>query len=158
MTIPAAKATGTYYILAKADGANVLVEKNEANNVSARILRVGPDLVAAARGISGTPKVDATISVQDLTSNPSAATTPQSTTGYYLSTDNHLDAGDILIGRRTVPALAAGGSTLASAQAVIPGGTVPGAYYILAVADYPKVIVESNESNNANGLPITVVP
>jgi subtilase family serine protease len=57
-----------------------------------------------------------------------------------------------------VPALAAGGSSLASAQAVILAGTVPGAYYILAVADYPKVIVESNESNNANGFPITVVP
>ena len=96
--------------------------------------------------------------MQDLTSDPSAVATPQSTTGYYLSTDNHLDAGDILIGRRTVPALAAGGSSLASAPAIIPVGTVPGAYYILAVADYPKVIVESNESNNANGFPITVVP
>jgi uncharacterized delta-60 repeat protein len=157
VTIPAATATGTYYILAKADGANVLAEKNETNNVSARILRVGPDLVAAVRGIAGTPTVGATISVQDLTSDPSAVATPQSTTGYYLSTDNHLDAGDILIGHRMVPALAGGGSSLASAQAVIPAGTVPGAYYILAVADYPKVIVESNESNNANGFPITVV-
>jgi trimeric autotransporter adhesin len=158
VTIPAVTATGTYYILAKADGANVLAENNEANNVSARILRVGPDLVAAVRGIAGTPTVGATISVQDLTSDPSAVATPQSTTAYYLSTDNHLDAGDILIGRRPVPALAAGGSSLAWAQAVIPAGTVPGAYYILAVADYPKVIVESNESNNANSFPITVVP
>jgi uncharacterized delta-60 repeat protein len=158
VTIPAATATGTYYILAKADGANVLAEKNETNNVSARILRVGADLVAAVRGIAGIPTGGATISVQDLTSDPSAVATPQSTTGYYLSTDNHLDAGDILIGRRMVPALAAGGSSLASAQAVILAGTVPGAYYILAVADYPKVIVESNESNNANGFPITVVP
>jgi subtilase family serine protease len=157
VTIPAATATGTYYILGKADSANVLAEKSESNNVSARILRVGPDLVAAVRGIAGTPTAGATISVQDLTSDPSAVATPQSTTGYYLSTDNHFDAGDILIGRRTVPALAAGGSSLASAQAVIPAGTVPGAYYILAVADYPKVIVESDESNNANGLAITVV-
>ena len=38
------------------------------------------------------------------------------------------------------------------------GGTVPGANYILTVADYPKAIVESDESNNANGFPITVVP
>jgi len=156
VTIPAATATGAYYILAKADGANVLAEKSESNNVSARILRVGPDLVAAVRGIAGTPTAGATISVQDLTSDPSAVAARQSTTGYYLSTDNHLDPGDILIGHRTVPALAAGGSSLASAQAVIPAGTVPGAYYILAVADYQKVIVESNESNNANAFPITV--
>jgi uncharacterized delta-60 repeat protein len=157
VTIPAATVTGTYYILAKVDAANVLAEKSETNNVSSRILRVGPDLVAAVRSITGTPKAGATISVQDLTTNPSAVATPQSTTGYYLSTDNQLDAGDILIGRRTVPALAAGGSSLASAQAVIPVGT-PGAYFILAVADYPKVIVESNESNNANAFAITVVP
>jgi hypothetical protein len=50
----------TYYILAKADGANVLAEKNETNNVSARILRVGADLVAAVRGIAGTPTGGAT--------------------------------------------------------------------------------------------------
>src|SRR5262249_19191167 len=80
VTIPAATATGTYYILAKADSANVLGERNEANNVSARILRVGPDLVAAVRGIAGTPTAGATISVQDLTSDPSAVAAPQSTT------------------------------------------------------------------------------
>ena len=110
------------------------------------------------RGIAGTPTVGATISVQDLTSDPSAVATPQSTTGYYLSTDNHLDAGDILIGRRMVPALAAGGSSLASGQAVVPAGRLPGAYFILAVADDPKVIVESNEGNNTNAFAITVVP
>jgi hypothetical protein len=96
--------------------------------------------------------------VSDLTSDPSVVAAPPSTTGYYLSTDNHLDAADVLIGRRTVAALAAGGSSLASGQAVIPAGTVPGAYFILAVADNPKLIVESNEGNNANGFPITVVP
>jgi hypothetical protein len=158
VTIPAATATGVYYILAKADGANVVFEKNEANNVTARILRVGPDLVAAVRDISGSPAVGATISVYDLTSDPSAAGVAQSRTGYYLSTDNVLDAADVLIGRRAIPALAAGGSSFASGQAVIPAGTVPGAYFILAAADYPKVIVESNEGNNANGFPITVIP
>jgi uncharacterized delta-60 repeat protein len=158
VTIPAVTATGTYFILAKADGAGVLAEKNEANNVSARILSVGPDLVAAVRGIFGSPKVGTTISVSDLTSDPSAVGTPPSTTGYYLSTDNRLDATDVPIGRRAVPALAVGGSSLASGQAFIPAGTVPGAYFILAVADDPKLIVESNEGNNANGFPVTVVP
>ena len=157
VTIPAGTATGTYNILAEADGAHVLFEKNESN-LSTRSLRVGPDLVTAVRGITGTLRAGATISVQDLTSNPSAAAVPQSTTGYYLSTDNRLDAADVRIGSRTVPALAAGGSSLASGQAVLPAGRVPGAYFILAVADYPKVIVESNESNNANAFPITVVP
>jgi uncharacterized delta-60 repeat protein len=158
VTIPAGTATGTYSILAEADGAHVLAERNEANNLSSRILRVGPDLVATVRAITGTPRAGATISVQDLTSDPSAVAAPQSTTGYYLSTDNRLDATDVRIGGRAIPALAAGGSSLASGQAVIPAGTLPGAYFILAVADYPKVIVESNEGNNANGLPITVVP
>jgi uncharacterized delta-60 repeat protein len=158
VTIPAGTATGTYNILAEADGAHVLAEKNEANNVSSRILRVGPDLVTAVRGITGALRAGATISVQDLTSDPSAVAAPQSTTGYYLSTDNRLDAADVRIGSRAIPALAAGGSSLASGQAVIPAGAVPRAYFILAVADYPKVIVESNEGNNANAFAITVVP
>jgi uncharacterized delta-60 repeat protein len=158
VTIPAGTATGTYNILAEADDAHVLAEKNEANNLSSRILRVGPDLVTAVRSIAGTPRAGTTISVQDLTSDPSTVAAPQSTTGYYLSTDNRLDAADVRIGGRAIPALAAGGSSLASGQAVIPAGTVPGAYFILAVADYPKVIVESNEGNNANAFPITVVP
>src|SRR5262249_23585465 len=81
VTIPAGTATGTYNILADADGAHVLFEENEANNLSSRILRVGPDLVTAVRGIAGTLRAGATISVQDLTSNPSAAAVPQSTTG-----------------------------------------------------------------------------
>jgi uncharacterized delta-60 repeat protein len=158
VTIPAGTATGTYNILAAADSAHVLAEKNESNNLSTRILRVGPDLAATVRGITGTLRAGATISVQDLTSDPSAVAAPPSTTGYYLSTDNRLDAADVRIGGRAVPALAAGGSSLASGQAVIPAGTVPGAYFILAVADYPKVIVESNEGNNANAFAITVVP
>jgi len=158
VTIPAGTATGTYNILAEADDAHVLAEKNEANNLSSRILRVGPDLVTAVRSIAGTPRAGTTISVQDLTSDPSTVAAPQSTTGYYLSTDNRLDVTDVRIGSRAVPALASGGSSLASGQAVIPAGTVPGAYFILAVADYPKVIVESNEGNNANAFPITVVP
>jgi len=158
VTIPAGTATGTYNILAEADGAHVLFEKSESNNLSTRTLRVGPDLTATVRSITGTLRAGATISVQDLTSNPTAAAVPQSTTGYYLSTDNRLDAADVRIGGRAIPALAAGGSSLASGQAVIPAGKVPGAYFILAVADYPKVIVESNEGNNTNAFPITVVP
>jgi subtilase family serine protease len=157
VTIPAGTATGTYYILATADGAHVLAEKNEANNVSSRILRVGPDLVATVRGISGTLRAGATISVQDLTSDMGAVAAPQSTTAYYLSADNRLDAADVRIGSRAIPALTAGGSSLASGQAVIPAGSAPGAYFILAVADYPRVIVESNESNNVNAFAITVI-
>jgi uncharacterized delta-60 repeat protein len=158
VTIPAGTATGTYNILAEADDAHVLTERNESNNLSTRVLRVGPDLTAAVRGITGTLRAGATISVQDLTSNPSVVTAPQSTTGYYLSTDNRLDATDVRIGSRAVPALAAGGSSLASGQAVVPAGRLPGAYFILAVADDPKVIVESNEGNNTNAFAITVVP
>jgi trimeric autotransporter adhesin len=63
----------------------------------------------------------------------------------------------VRIGSRAIPALTAGGSSLASGQAVIPAGSAPGAYFILAVADYPRVIVESNESNNVNAFAITVI-
>jgi subtilase family serine protease len=42
VTVPAGQAAGTYYIIAKADAPNALVEFNEANNTRTRSFRVDP--------------------------------------------------------------------------------------------------------------------
>ena len=45
VAIPAGTATGTYYVLAKADNANAIVETQEFNNIKfSSPIRVGPDL------------------------------------------------------------------------------------------------------------------
>jgi hypothetical protein len=48
LTIPATTTTGTYYVLAQADGDGALVETVESNNVRAVQIRIGPDLNVAA--------------------------------------------------------------------------------------------------------------
>ena len=46
LTIPAGTAVGTYYLFAKADGPNALMETLESNNVASRSVSVGPDLTS----------------------------------------------------------------------------------------------------------------
>jgi subtilase family serine protease len=41
---PAGTAAGTYYLLARADGDDTVVEVNEANNVYGSFITIGPDL------------------------------------------------------------------------------------------------------------------
>jgi len=45
VTIPAGTPTGPFYIYAKADSANAVVETSESNNTAYRLIRVGPDLI-----------------------------------------------------------------------------------------------------------------
>ena len=42
VVIPVGQATGTYYIIAKADSGNVAVEINENNNIRSKAIRVNP--------------------------------------------------------------------------------------------------------------------
>src|SRR5262249_30800629 len=64
VTIPAATADGSYFIVARADDLNQALESNEANNTRALAIRIGPDLRisslsppahAAAGGSPSTP-------------------------------------------------------------------------------------------------------
>jgi len=61
-----------------------------------------------------------------------------------------LDASDVPLGSRAVPALAAGASNSGSTAVTIPTGTASGTYYILAVADADNVVVETGENNNVS--------
>ena len=89
-----------------------------------------------------------TISIGDTTRNGGSGAAGASTTSFYLSTDSTLDAGDTLLGSRLVPALAAGASSAGTTSVLIPAGTTPGTYYIIAKADAPDAIAETNEANN----------
>src|SRR5262249_26386270 len=68
---------------------------------------------------------------------------------FYLSSDDVLDPGDILLGTRSVAALAAGASSAAITTVTVPATTVvPAAYRVIAVADALDQQVELDESNN----------
>ena len=94
--------------------------------------------------------------MSDTTKNQGPDPVPMTTTRFYLSTNSSFGAGDVPIGGRTVGALAAGASERGSATLVIPAGTAPGSYYVVAVADGDGVVAESLESNNTRSRSLSI--
>jgi subtilase family serine protease/subtilisin family serine protease len=148
VTIPAGTAPGPWYVIARADADQAVSEADEANNVTARPVTVGADLVIAALSAPSAAGAGATITVTDTTRNQGAGDAGASTTRLYLSADGLLDASDPLLGSRAVPALAAGASSSGSTTVTIPAGTVAGSYYLFARADDDGVVAETSETNN----------
>src|SRR5262249_27847464 len=100
-----------------------------------------------------------TISITDTTANLAASSpAAPSTTRFFLSTNTTLDAADIAIGSRAVPALASGASSAGATPVTIPAGTATGRYYILAKADGANVVAEKNEANNVSARSLRVGP
>jgi subtilase family serine protease len=139
---------------------NGVVEETQENNKKSRRLQVTrPDFTVSALKAAGTAAAGSSIVVQDTTSNKAPVPAGASTTRFYLSTDALLDAGDtLLVNSRAVSALEAKKSDSGSTPVTIPPGTVPGVYFVLAVADGDGVVSEVNEANNVRSRKITITP
>ena len=148
ITIPEATATGTWYIIARADGEGVVSETSESNNTASRPIMVGPDLDITALSAPTAAAVGQTIVVTDTTKNQGAAAAGPSLTLIYFSANGAIDASDIPIGSRSVPALGAGESSSGSTTITIPEGTAPKTWYIIAKADGEGALTETSETNN----------
>jgi CARDB protein/putative pyrroloquinoline-quinone binding quinoprotein len=109
-----------------------------------------PDLVVSSVNVPSKGRAGQAIKVTDITGNSGGGQAGPSTTRYYLSTDQVLDAGDPPLGFRSVPALPPGSSNKGSVNVTIPSGTFAGNYYVIAKADADSAIAEANENNNAN--------
>ena len=73
VTIPAGTAAGTFYIIAKADAANVVTETNEANNTRSKSISIGPDLTFSSLSLSPiTVAAGGTLTVSDTVTNQGA--------------------------------------------------------------------------------------
>ncbi len=170
--VPTTIADGTYYLYAMADNTNAAEEISENNNFSSFVpVTVGyPDLTIQNFSTLPVPTLgtvpvfnagtttSVTYTVANLTSAPAAA----SLTQYYLSTDTTFDSTDRLVGGKTSIDLNGLGSLPSS---VTETGTVTipkdeslleGNYFLLAVADSPKLIAETSEDNNVAATPITI--
>jgi hypothetical protein len=90
----------------------------------------------------------AALTVTETTRNIGGGNALASSTRYYLSVNGLLDAGDVLLGTRAVPALAAGESSSATVTLTLPETTATGAYFVLAVADGDGAVAEVAENNN----------
>jgi subtilase family serine protease len=159
VTIPAGTATGTYYVIAKADADDQLVEVNEANNTkTSGLIKIGPDLIVLSVNAPATAGAGTSITVTETTKNSGAGDAGSSTTSFYLSTDTTFDAGDALIGSRVVGPILAGATDQATTLVAIPAGTTAGTYYIISKADTDNVVAEIFEDNNTYLRPIKIVP
>jgi len=157
---------GNYYVGLIADSGNTVTESNENNNVScvsssASITiedQTEPDIIISAKSVNSTnvacgSSISASATVKN---NGDASTGEGSYMGYYLSTNTTLGASDTYLTNDYVGTLAPNAISSESAVLNIPAATAAGNYYILFVADYQKVITESNENNNVAYQAITV--
>jgi subtilase family serine protease len=149
LVVPADTQPGSYYIVGEANWNNAVAETSENNNDrSSGVFRVGGDLIVATMSAPSTAMANGQITVTESTKNQGAAAVPESVTAYYLSSNSTYSAGDQLIGSRTVGALGPSTTSTASPQLIIPAGTAPGMYYVIAIADANGVVAESLENNN----------
>jgi subtilase family serine protease len=148
VTIPSSTIAGRWYIIAKADGEEVVVETSETNNTYSRLINIGTDLRISSLSVPSATGAGISITVSDTTKNYGGGPANPSTTFFYLSANSSIDASDILLGSRNIPALAAGASNYGSTAVTIPAGTTPGGWYIIALADGEDVVFETYETNN----------
>src|SRR6185503_6104911 len=131
-------------------------------SAAATVTVTRPDL--AQNTVSAPPATKVrgtTFPVTDTVQNVGAVGSAPSTTLYYLSLDAVKSAGDTLLnGSRGVPTLAAGGTHSGTVTVTIPAATPPNTYFLLACADAPNTVVETDETNNckASSTTVTVTP
>ncbi len=139
---------GTGYLVGTPSTATVSIVSNDAP----------PDLVVSTLTAPAHGGPALTMDVDDTTRNQGTGASLQSSTSFYLSLNNSVDAADTLLGTRPVPALTAGANDLATTPLTIPEDTVPGIYRIVAKADGPSQLVETSESNNTRAVIVRIGP
>jgi cysteine-rich repeat protein len=159
LTLPSGIA-GIYYLIVMADADGDLGEVDENNNTRFRKIKItgAPDLVISSLAATGSAGAGDSIDVDDTTANTGTVNAGASTTRFYLSTDSTFSPGDIPLGSRSVPVLAASASDSATTSVDIPADTLSGSYYIIARADSNGQVAEDSETNNTASTAITILP
>ena len=160
VVIPAGTAPGSYFLIANADGDGSVPESNEGNNIRTKALTIlAPDLTVTALSAPAVSGANRTISITDTTRNATGVSpAPASTTSYYLSTDSVWDGGDIALRQPRGPGSGGGIPELADDQPDAAGSVAGGNYFIIAKADGPLAVTESNEANNTRAMAIKIGP
>jgi len=86
----------------------------------------------------------------------SRATTVNTVTRFYWSTNSTYDASDVRLGQRTVGPLTAGAISVAVTSVMIPATVVSGTYYIITKADADNAVVETSETNNTKYITVKI--
>jgi subtilase family serine protease len=164
LNLPKTLAVGDYYLYAVADGAGLVPETNETNNIDATgvnglISVVKPDLSISALTAPSILAPGGTVNISYSLRNFNSGNAAASTTRYYLSNSNTFNpAADILLGSDSAPALAANSSTTrTSINLRVPPTLATGVYNLYAVSDATGAIVETDENNNMTSMPSSIL-
>ncbi|MBI4524234.1 MAG: hypothetical protein HY695_10535 [Deltaproteobacteria bacterium] len=139
-----------------ANGNQCTVQMTQNRAVSVTIAAPS-DLLVSALSAAATAGPGATISVTDTTKNNARVAAGASTTRFYISRDRILDSADIFVGSRSVSGLAARRSERGSSAVVLPAGTGPGRYYLIAKANGDDAVPETNKNNNSRYKAVKIV-
>lgn len=148
VTLPAPVRIGQHYIIAKSDADDVLFERQEANNTRARLLLIGPDLAVSSVTVPATAAPGAAMIATDTVTNQGGDAAAASTLRYYWSMNSTLDASDMLLAGRGIPALEPRTSATGQTTLTIPSALAMGTYYVIAEVDALKAVLEAQETNN----------
>jgi hypothetical protein len=143
----ASPAVTTTYALVVTSGAGC----PSVNPASATITVVpaggAPDLVVSSLMVPPNAPLGGPITVAFAIANAGTSAAGASTTGFYLSVDAVLDAGDIRLAGSAVNPLAPGQTAAGLISLALPAG-VSGKRWIIAAADDLGAVAESIETNN----------
>ena len=158
VTIPPGASLGARFICAIADDLLAVTESNEGNNTaSTSITIVQPDLRISA--ISGPASVSpgGGFNLSNTVINSGTGSAGAFRVGLYLSSDNNCTTGDTFLASRNLAGLGVGLSSAANTPVTIPAATSLGPYFLCAIADDLVAVAESNEGNNTNSTPLSVL-
>jgi subtilase family serine protease len=152
LTLPPSVEPGTYQVLAVVDEGNTVAERNESNNARASapmtVALFRPELRMAALSMPATGATGRPLAITNTVQNTGIAPAGPFGVRFYLSSDGTLDAGDVLLGSRTMSGLAAGASSNALTTLMVPANTsAPATYQVIAVID-PLGQVELDGTNH----------
>lgn len=165
VVIPGNVSAGTYFVIVRADASSVVPEVDESNNgrATAAIQVVKADLAVtsvSATTVAGGPAAGMNVSVTHVVKNLAVAVgaAAATTSALYLSADAVLDGGDMELGRASVPPLAGGTTATVTTLVRVPGGTPPGAYFVIARANATSTVMETDSPQQANNVKATATP
>jgi len=156
LTIPAnTSVPATYHVIAVVDAMNQQTELDETNNVMVTsspmsITPYLPDLSVASVTAQAGAAAGRPLTVTHTIRNRGPAPAGVFTVRYYLSADQTLDGGDVLLGSRAFGGMAGGATRVNDVTTVtVPAGTVvPNPYHVLVVVDALGQQAELDETNN----------
>jgi len=117
-----------------------------------------PDLLLTAVTVPATARGGRSLAITHAVRNAGPAPAGAFAIRFYLTGDDALDSGDLLLGTRNVPSLGAGASSTSVRAFLVPSTVAAGAYRVVAVAAALGQQTELDEANATASGVVTVSP